>query len=74
MFSPCCRGRLTERFVACKVVAPLLQGLRALHSQRVIHRSVLLHCDTVDVAPAHLMQHHVSASQHAPAAFMQAAP
>ena len=42
--SPCCRGRLTERFVACKVVAPLLQGLRALHSQRIIHRSVLLHC------------------------------
>ena len=41
--SPCCRGRLTERFVACKVVAPLLQGLRALHSQRIIHRSVLLY-------------------------------
>ena len=44
--------------MACKVVAPLLQGLRALHSQRIIHRSVLLHSDTVDgpgtCAAAHL--------------------
>ncbi|KAL3141526.1 hypothetical protein ABBQ32_004775 [Trebouxia sp. C0010 RCD-2024] len=46
MFSE--RQRLTERFIACKVLHPLLQALVYIHSYNIVHRSVLpenLHFD-----------------------------
>lgn len=33
-----CRQRLSERFIACKVLQPLLGALAYLHEQGIVHR------------------------------------
>lgn len=33
-----CRQRLTERFIACKVLKPLLGALTEIHSCNIVHR------------------------------------
>ncbi|DBA80162.1 TPA: hypothetical protein ACH3X2_007633 [Trebouxia sp. C0005] len=46
MFSE--RQRLTERFIACKVLSPLLNALVYIHERNIVHRSILpenLHFD-----------------------------
>ncbi|DBA77197.1 TPA: hypothetical protein ACH3X1_009770 [Trebouxia sp. C0004] len=46
MFSE--RQRLTERFIACKVLRPLLNALVYIHERNIVHRSILpenLHFD-----------------------------
>ena len=33
-----CRQRLTERFIACKVLRPLLNALVYIHERNIVHR------------------------------------
>ena len=39
-----CRQRLTERFIACKVLKPLLSALTEVHSRQIVHRSAFPAC------------------------------
>ena len=50
-----CRQRLSERFIACKVLKPLLSALAYVHGHNIVHRYAVctLACHRDDPTPQH---------------------